>query len=300
MINDLPSVIKHAKCLLYADDLKLIFEIKSEDDCLSLQRDVDAIYQWSVENRMEFNTSKCYAMTFGRMWHPLLFQYTLSGSHITRSTAIRDLGVTFDRKLNFHDHISAVAKESFRRLGFVLRNVRDFRGDHVVKLIFHALVRSKLEASSCIWHPHESTYALVLEKVQKAFLRFLYKRRHGYYPYMFPTKFLLGSLGYNSLEVRRANDQLTTTLKILHGKIDAPDLHDELLQLYVPNNYSRSRKHKLFFEPFCRTVARAQSPIPRTLSALNALLHASPDLDVFADGWRTVLSECLEFCEKKV
>lgn len=297
MVNDLPSVIKYAKCLLYADDLKLFLRIRTEEDCLMLQHDIDAVYQWGVENKMEFNTSKCFEMTFGRMRCPIEFNYKLDGTTIPRSSSIKDLGITFDRKLTFHTHITTVAKECYQRLGFVLRNCQDFNNIGVIKLIFSSLVRSKLEASACVWHPYESTYTLLLEKVQKAFLRYLYKRLFGYYPFMYPTKFLLGTLGYNSLEVRRHKDQLVTMLKILRGTIDAPDLSDQLCRVFAPNNYRRSRKHRLFSVPMCRTVARARSPIPRTLTALNALLDTSPNVDVFADEWRVILSECLKYCE---
>ncbi|KAF9823335.1 hypothetical protein SFRURICE_012754, partial [Spodoptera frugiperda] len=181
-------------------------------------------------------------------------------------------------------------------VGFVLRNCRDFRTAHAIKVIFNALVRSKLETSSCVWNPHETTYALVLEKVQKAFLRNLYKRLHGYYPYLYPTKFLL-VLGYNSLEVRRARNQLAVACKTLRGSIDAPDLLEALSRLYVPDNYCRGKKHRLFAVPSCRTVARAKSPIPRTLAALNGLLDANPTNDLFVDGWKEILSECLKYCE---
>lgn len=289
MVNDLPSVLNHARSLLYADDLKLYMEIKSEDDCRALQRDVDAIFEWSVKNRMEFNSSKCYAMTFGRMRRPICFEYKLNNFTIEKTTVMKDLGVTFDHKLTFHGHMMLLAKESFRRLGFVLRNVRDFKNTKVIKLLYGALVRSKLETSACIWNPYESTYSLLLEKVQKAFLRYLYKRLYGYYPFMYPTMFLLGTLGYNSLEVRRANDQVKVACKILHDKIDAPDLHNELSRFFTPNNYLRARRHALFAVPLCRTVARAKSPIPRTLAALNALLDSNPDCDLFADEWMKLL-----------
>jgi hypothetical protein len=134
---------------------------------------------------------------------------------------MNDLGVVFDQKLTFYDHVVIVAKESYRRLGFVLRNCRDFKSDSVLKIIYNTLVCSKLEDSACVWHPHQRTYTLSLEKVQKAFLRSLYKRRHGNYPFLYPTEFLLGILGYNSLEVRRMRDQLVTMCKILRGKIDS-------------------------------------------------------------------------------
>ncbi|XP_026742370.1 uncharacterized protein LOC113504314 [Trichoplusia ni] len=297
MINDLPQVLVHARCLLYADDLKLYLEIKSERDSFALQQDIDAIYKWSVDNEMEFNPSKCFAMTFGRMRHPFNFEYHLNNTAITKSTAMKDLGVTFDRKLTFHDHMVSVAKQSYQRLGFVLRNCRDFRTDHTKKIVFNALVRSKLETSSCAWNPHESTYALLLEKVQKAFLRHLYKQEYGYYPYLYPTKFLLGCLGYNSLNVRRARDQLAIACKTVRGTIDAPDLLKELARFYVPDKYCRGKKHRLFAVPACRTVARAKSPIPRTLAVLNNLLDLNPTADLFADVWPKILSVCLKYCE---
>ena len=172
---------------------------------------------------MTFNPSKCCVMTFGRMQHPIAFEYTINGTVIIRSTTVKDLGVVFDRKLTFHDHITTVAKDSFRRLGFVLRNARDFQNAHVVQLLYSTLVRSKLESSSCVWNPYEAKYVLLLEKVQKAFLRFLYKFRFGYYPYLYPTKFLVGHLGCNMLQTRRAYDQLSIMLKICRGTTDAPD-----------------------------------------------------------------------------
>lgn len=297
MINDLPEVVEHAECLLYADDLKLYTTVHNVADCEMLQRDINAVSQWSLDNKMEFNPAKCSVMSFGRKKSPVYFDYTIHGSMINRVTVIKDLGVTFDRKLTFHDHISTVAKQSFQRLGFVLRNARDFRSDNVVQLLFGALVRSKLESSCCVWNPHECTYSLLLEKVQKAFLRFLYKRVFGYYPFMYPTKFLQGCLEYNSLQTRRACDQIATMCKVLRGTIDAPDLHNLLFRLYLPDNYLRNRNHRLFSVPFSRTVARAHSPLPRTLAALNKLLGQNPDCDIFADEWKKILLECLRFCE---
>ncbi|KAF9797196.1 hypothetical protein SFRURICE_006178 [Spodoptera frugiperda] len=164
--------------------------------------------------------------------HYLGDRCAMVGDRITKSTNMKDLGVTFDQKLTFHDHIATVAKQSFQRLGFVLRNCRDFRTAHAIKVIFNALVRSKLETSSCVWNPHETSYALVLEKA--------------------------------------------------------------LSRLYVPDNYCRGKKHRLFAVPSCRTVARAKSPIPRTLAALNGLLDANPTNDLFVDGWKEILSECLK------
>ena len=297
MVNDLPSSAKFAECLLYADDLKLYSVVGTVSDCEAVQNDINAIYEWGVQNKMEFNVSKCYVMTFGRMRHPIDFEYKLNGTIITRSTNMKDLGVTFDQKLTFHDHVSAVAKESFKRLGFVLRNARDFRNEQVIRLLYSTLVRTKLEASSSVWNPHEAKYALLLEKVQKAFLRFLYGRTRGYYPYLYPTKFLLGCLGYHMLETRRACDQIGVMLKICRGITDAPDIHNELIRLHTPDNYLRGRRHQLLSLPSRRTAARAASPVPRVLTALNKLVEANLDCDLFADKFVDLMVKCLHFCE---
>uniref|UniRef100_A0A2A4K8L3 Uncharacterized protein n=1 Tax=Heliothis virescens TaxID=7102 RepID=A0A2A4K8L3_HELVI len=110
----------------------------------------------------------------------------------------------------------------------------------------------------------------------------------------------MGCLGYNSLEVRRARDQLTIACKTLRGAIDAPDLLEVLARFFVPNNYCRGRKHKLFAVPQCRTVARAKSPIPRTLAALNDLLDSNPTSDLFVDEWTKILLVCQKYCERNL
>lgn len=240
-------------------------------------------------------------MTFGRKLRPILYNYTLNGQEITRATNMKDLGVTFDRGLTFRDHVSDLAKESFKRLGFVMRNAHDFANPQVIRLLYTTLVRSKLETSTCVWNPYTANQILMLEKVQKTFLRFLFKKLYHYYPYMYPTNYLLGTLGFNSLEVRRGFNQLTVAFKTLRGQIDCPELHNRFCRLNVPGNYlgRRCQRHKLFARPPCHTVARAQSPICRTLEVLNALLMEYPECDVFVDGWREIIRVCLMFCESK-
>ncbi|KAI5633711.1 hypothetical protein NE865_13574 [Phthorimaea operculella] len=173
----------------------------------------------------------------------------------------------------------------------------DFNDKNVLKLLYTSLVRSKVESAAIIWGPHESSYKLILEKVQKAFLRSLYKKCYGYYPFLYPTAFLQGTLGFNSLETRR-NYQLTLTVcRIVRGEYDCPELVSEALQLYVPDSYMRGRGHKLLALPSCRTVARQQSPLLRGLRFVRQLLDAYPDVDIFADRWSKLSNKCLESCE---
>jgi hypothetical protein len=97
---------------------------------------------------------------------PIIARYMLRSKVITRVTTFRDLGVLFDMSLTFHDHIKRLATDCYKRLGFVIRNACDFNDPRAITLLYTALVRSKLEVASIVWNPSESSYALLLEKVQ--------------------------------------------------------------------------------------------------------------------------------------
>lgn len=150
-----------------------------------------------------------------------------------------------------------------------------------------------------MWNPYESTYSLMLEKVQKRFLRFLYKKFFGYYPFLYPTAYLQGTLGFNSLATRRLSDQLTTVLRILRGRLDCPYLLGETCRLYAPDGRTRFRadRLRLFSAPLARTVARRNSPLCRALHALNKLGAERVSCDLFADIWPVVVRECVRYCE---
>lgn len=93
-----------AKCLLFADDLKLSLGFKVESDTLALQRDIDAVLEWSKVNRLPFNAEKCKVMTFTRKRDPINVVYRLSDASMSKVSDIRDLGLILDTKLNFHTH----------------------------------------------------------------------------------------------------------------------------------------------------------------------------------------------------
>lgn len=301
MIDDLAAVFSSARCLLYADDLKIVYGVQEVSDCVSLQEDVSRVHQWSVKNRLTFSAAKCAVMSFSRARNPIYCEYFLGSEKIARVNSIRDLGVNLDSHLNFHDHINCLTRDCYKRLGFVIRNAREFRDIGTIKLLYSALVRSKLEFASVVWNPYEATYVLLLERVQKVYLRFLYKKLYGYYPFLYPTKFLLGVLGYNSLEVRRNFALLSTTCSILRGESDCAELVAQVVRLYIPMLTKicyRPRERCLLAVPTSRTVARRSSPLVRPLQLLNGLLASAPECDLFASRWNVVRDECLKFCEK--
>ena len=59
-MNDLVDYVQNSHVYLYADDLKLLCV-----DCFDgLQCDINGIYEWSINNQLEFHPEKCKAMNF--------------------------------------------------------------------------------------------------------------------------------------------------------------------------------------------------------------------------------------------
>ena len=72
---DIPSCFSSARCLMYADDLKLFYPVKCISDALTLQCDINALYSWCHTNRLFLNINKCKTMKFHRCRSPIIFEY---------------------------------------------------------------------------------------------------------------------------------------------------------------------------------------------------------------------------------
>lgn len=274
MINDLPSVINGSICLLFADDLKLICEIRDNADHVTLQQDIDRVIEWSHEFKLYFNVAKCSVLSYTRASSPRHHQYNMEGEPLQRVTEVKDLGIRFVSELHFRKHIMDVCKKAYRNLGFILRQANQFTNIAAVKALYEALVKSHLEYNAGAWSPHENKYKLMIERIQNKFTRFVYLKLYGVYPgypLLYPTLFVLGMVGYYKLEVRREVALATYLFKVLRGKTHNPALLEEL-RLCVPDEYVwRRRRPRLLVVPCARTNLLQKAPLTRALHTLNTI-----------------------------
>ena len=84
-INDMQDkVSKDTKIALYADDTKIWRYINSPADHQILQNDINALYKWSVENKMKFHANKCKLLSINHFHKKPIFQnFPSSSFHIT-------------------------------------------------------------------------------------------------------------------------------------------------------------------------------------------------------------------------
>ena len=78
---------------------------------------------------------------------------------------ISDLGIIFDSKLRFDQHIQNKVNKAYNILGIINRNFRNLSIDAFVN-IYKSLVRSHLEYAVTVWSPHRQMHIEELEKVQ--------------------------------------------------------------------------------------------------------------------------------------
>ena len=85
------SELEHARASSFADDTRLIMEVKVLEDVQKLQDDLYRVYNWTSENNMDF-ADKFVHMRYG--WLDQTSDYKLpSGELIDPSDQTRDLGV---------------------------------------------------------------------------------------------------------------------------------------------------------------------------------------------------------------
>jgi len=121
-INDLDTIFKNVKRLLFADDLKLYLSIGSLDDCVKLQDDLNGFLLWCVMNDLDINISKCQQISFTRRRHPIKYSYTIKNKYLTAVSSVKDLGIWFTEDLSFTVHLDKMYKKSMKVLGFKGRN----------------------------------------------------------------------------------------------------------------------------------------------------------------------------------
>ena len=84
-----------------------------------------------------------------------------------------------------------------------MRTSTQFDDVRVSNILYSAYVRSKLEYGAIIWDPYEDKCTLMVEILQRKFARWLYKKRCGYYPYLYPSLFVSGMVDMETLKFRR-------------------------------------------------------------------------------------------------
>ena len=238
-INDLPLNIS-SYTYLFADDTKIFRPITSELDCILLQKDLDALQNWSDKWLLQFHPDKCHVLTIGKSH--IHFNYTLpnnkDGSRIILEhvNEAKDLGVLVDTHLNFESHIHTKVNKANSILGIIRRGYIHLDTEILV-ILYTAIVRPHLEFANTIWHPYLKKHINSIESVQRRATKLISSLKD------LPYCERLQRLQLPSLSFRRLRGDMIETYKILHGVYDTKVC--SFLNLHT-NHITRGNNLKLY------------------------------------------------------
>ena len=220
-INDVVKVVENSKILLYTDDLKLYKRINNQNDIYLLNKDLVNLNNWNKQNNLDFNEFKCKVMIFGKEISDSNFKFSINNQDLEYVKSIKDLGIIFDNKLTFKDHINSVISKSKKALWLLKYHTKGFKNREAIIHLYNTLVKSKLLFGSVVWNTYNNELIYNMEKVQNDFLRYM--------PYKMNIKFdyfnhnyldIQNNLEIMSLQSSRNFHDLVFVYKLFNNKID--------------------------------------------------------------------------------
>ena len=154
---------------------------------------------------------------------------------ITSLSNCRDLGVTFDNKLNFGMHMHELVIKAKQRMSLLLRSFKTKEPAYLM-IGFKSYILPIVDYCSQIWSPHYVQDILLLESVQRNYTKRI--------PCLTDMTYAdrLAFLKISTLERRRLEADLIFCYKILHGLIAGPP---EKYGLKLSKRKSRGHSLKL-------------------------------------------------------
>ena len=233
-INSLPDVVSGSEVYLFADDVKIFKSIVCVQDQITLQNDIDSMYEWTKDSLLVFNPQKCSSMTISKR-KPENRCYEINSCRLRVTESERDLGVVVDNKLTFEEHIWSKIKKANTIMG-IIRRTYTYLDDKTFLLLYKALVRPHIEYANQIWCPFLKKHIDGIENVQRRATRLL--------PNMSGLTYQerLQRLNIPTLSYRRVRGDLIEVFKLVTGKYDN-DVAEGLLE--INPRVSRGNKLKL-------------------------------------------------------
>lgn len=214
--NDIRTFIQqdcpNVQVLQYADDTKILLKIQSQNSVNEMQRAVNALARWAEINKIPLNNNKTQAMTFCRGVNLARRRYIINGEIIQPQDTIKDLGVHFDRKLNFVPHHSLNMKLARTMIGMAKRFSFHIQNPRFLVNIFRTYILPKIEFGHILWGSVPTRIKKV-ESLQSGVILFALRRNpDAIYQ---PSQIRRNIVGVNSIADRLQSQQFIVIIKIL-------------------------------------------------------------------------------------
>ena len=154
-INDLERNIK-SNVKIFADDTMYFSIVKyPEISANDLNHDLDVIYQWAHQWKLEFNpdptkqaTEVLFSCKTSNPNHP---QIMFNGTVVAKINEQKHLGLILDSSLSFKKHLNDKIIKAKKNIG-IIKHLSTFLPHKTLDQMYKALVRSHLDYCDIIYH----------------------------------------------------------------------------------------------------------------------------------------------------
>jgi hypothetical protein len=232
-INDITEVVTYPSVpKLYADDLKAYCPVTNKDDEKTFKDTLTNISNWAIDWQLPISTEKSkWLLLTNKVADSTDREFELAGVMLPRVATVLDLGINFNSRLNFSNHISIIIAQAKQRL-FLLKKSFLSKNPKILILGFKTYVIPILEYCSPVWNPHTLADIHRLESVQRMFT----KKLLGFHGLNYPAR--LEKAGLCTLELRRLRADLCLCYNILHSRVDT-----SISSFFKFDNVSQTRGH---------------------------------------------------------
>lgn len=172
-INDLPLIFKNTdvKCEMFADDNTLYNSNKTMQQVqTSLQKGLDLVQDWCLENRMTLNANKTKSMVITtRQKHQrqrLELILNVSSTPIEQVREHKLLGVILDEEMKWQSHINSVGKLLSKNL-FLLHQLKPYVDAEARLTFFYAHCLAHINYASNVWSGASANHIQILKSMHR-------------------------------------------------------------------------------------------------------------------------------------
>jgi hypothetical protein len=136
-----------------------------------LQKDLDRLGEWAVENAMKISPSKSKAVRFTRAWVKDPLHYSLANTLIPEASSCKYLEIILRSDLSWADEVNYTVKNAWKA-HFTMQILKK-GNSNTKRLTYMSLVRPILEYGASCWDPYREEQITALDRVQKKAAKFV-------------------------------------------------------------------------------------------------------------------------------
>ena len=136
------------------------------------------IISWSKKWQVTLAAEKTQLMLISRRPKPLnVPRILLDNEHISLQTSINILGVQFDEKLTFTEHVKELASRAAKKFA-CLRRVAHLLDEKGCTMLYNSQIRSIMEYAPLVWSSCPPSYNALLDRIQERVRRLIDSKRN--------------------------------------------------------------------------------------------------------------------------